>query len=443
MAKIEIIKEEAENSPRSIECLEVLVWGAGGASSQEFAIGSGSNFDASTNFWIEIRYSIQGLPIFYTRNVVSHAWGDVCSGQLEYLEKFRNDETQGFGFGDMLPETSITLLRKKYTHKDENDQEQTSCNYSLEVSADMGAVWAHSSPGGRMMDIRLRFIELEDGLRFMRELIQELEAACQGHHPDPGLLPPGFSEWPLVRELNRQAYNDIADGYQEDYFANPLLAEAFDHWMAQLPACGQILDAGCGHGNPVIACLLEKDFQVTGSDLSPEMLAHARTQFPCVEFWEKAITEIDAAVAFDGACSFSSMLYLDQVDFFHSIYRLHRALKPDGLLFLYGYDLHPGWRGEPYHVDLGHWMWGDTRGMEETSRALEEHGYFKVIHAREVVDEKERQEKIAQWRIEKQKEHDEWLQNLQLGVQIARTDYANITPNLSYPYVVIARKLAK
>lgn len=75
MAKIEIIKEETEDSPRSVECLEMLVWGTGGAPGQEFAIGSGSNFDASTNFWIEIRYSIQGLPIFYTRNVVSHAWG--------------------------------------------------------------------------------------------------------------------------------------------------------------------------------------------------------------------------------------------------------------------------------------------------------------------------------------------------------------------------------
>lgn len=440
MAKIEIVREETEDTPRSVECVEVLVWGAGGTSSQEFCVGSGSNFNASTNFWLEIRYSVQNVPIFYTRNVVSHALGDVCSGQLDRLDKFEKDEMPGFGFGDMLPETSIILKRDKHSYQDGNSEEQTSISYSLKISADLGAIFGHSSPGERMLDIRLEYIDLDEALCFMRELIRDFEAACQGQHPDPGKLPPGFSDWPLAREINRQAYNRISESYQEDYFSNPLLVEAFDTWLGLLPAGGKVLDAGCGHGNPVIGRLLEKGFCVTGSDLSPAMLAQARNQYPNIEFWEKAITELEIGAAFEGACSFSSMLYLDQIDFFHGIHRLSQALKPGGLLFLYGYDLHPGWRGQPYDVDIHQWMWGGTRGMDEAVQALDEHGYFKVLKAQKVVNEQEYQEKVEQWRIQAQKEHDEWLQKLPPEMHMARTDYSNAKPPLAYPYFVIAQK---
>jgi len=443
VAKIEIIKESTEHTPLSVEALEVIVWGAGGTSGQQFVIGSGSNFNASTNFWLEIRYSVQGLPVYYTRNAFSHAWGDICQGQLERLENFERDETQHFGFGDMLPETSLSLLREKHTYPDENDEEQTSVSYTLDISVDIGAVFGHSSPGMRMLDLRLVSIELEDGLRFMRELILELEAACQDCHPDPGQFPPGFSDWPFARELNRRAYDQVSVDYQENYFAKPLLNEAFDGWLAQLPPGGQVLDAGCGHGDPVIGRLLERGFRATGSDLSPAMLMRARQQFPTVEFWERAITEIDAEAAFEGACSFSSMLYVDQVDFFHGLYRLHQALKPGGLLFLYGYNLHPNWRGEPYRVTLGQWMWGSTRGITETSRALQQHGYFKVLQTLGTTPEAVLQEKTAQWRLEKQKEHDEWLQSLPPTAHYPRTDYSTITPKLPYPYVVIAQKQTK
>lgn len=443
MAKIEFISEASENAQGSLECLEVLVWGAGGQAGQEFVIGGGSNFNASTNYWLEIRYSVQGLPVFYTRNIVSHAWDDVCSGQLERLARFENDEFPGFGFGDMLPETGLHLKRNKVTHTNGYGGEDIYISYSLVVSVDMGAVFGQTAPGVRMFDLRIEDIELEDGLRFMRDLIGDLEAACQGRHPDPGLLPPGFSDWPFARDLNRKAYDQVAVEYQEDYFENPLLAEAFDAWLGQLPAGGSLLDAGCGHGDPVISRLLERGFQVTGSDISPVMLARARAQFPQVEFWPLAMTEISAEATFDGICSFSSMLYLDPIDFFHALYRLYRALKPGATLFLYGFDLHPGWRGQPYDMTLNQWMWGGNRGLDETLRALEEHGYFRVTHTQVALSEAEQQERITAWRARAQKQHDEWLASLPPNANITRTDYSTVLPSLSYPYVVIAQKQSR
>jgi SAM-dependent methyltransferase len=443
MAKIEIIMEADGDSPRSVECLEVTVWGAGGRSDQDFSIGSGATFDASANFWLEIRYTLQDLPLFYTRNVVSLPWAGNSDDIAKSLEKFISDEYQSFGFGDMLPETGIFLTREKFNYTGPNGEKRNSARYSLKVEVDMGAVFGHSSPGVRMLDIRLQGIQLEEGLQFMRGLMQEVAEANLGRHPDPAILQPGQSDWPFARELNRRAYNEISIDYQDDYFSGPILTEAFDGWLAGLPGGGRILDVGCGHGDPVITRLLEKGFQVTGSDLSPAMLAHARNQFPAVEFWERAITEIEVDSVFDGVCSFSSMLYLDMIDFLHGIHRLYRALKPGGLLFLFGNDLHPSWRGQPYHVDLKQWMWSSTYGMDETVRLLEEHGYFKVLKTLDVTTEDERKERIERWRINTMKEHEMWTRDLPPESNIPAPDLSEPPTYLAYSYIVIAQKQAK
>ena len=71
MAKLEIIKKlEQEDAPTSVECIEVNVWGRCGHSGQMFHIGSGTNYNASMNYWLEIGYSVQGLPVFYTRTAI-------------------------------------------------------------------------------------------------------------------------------------------------------------------------------------------------------------------------------------------------------------------------------------------------------------------------------------------------------------------------------------
>jgi SAM-dependent methyltransferase len=441
MAKMEFIKKENEDSPGSVERIEVCVRGTGGAPGQEFCIGSGSNFNAAGNFWIEIRYSLNDIPVFYTRSIL-HYLGHTDLDDLEgELERFKNDERPGFGFGDMLPETSIYLTRKKTSHTWRNEEEETYIDYSLTISADMGAVFGQSSPGERMLDIRLTEFELEDGLRFMHELNLELSEVSQGRHPDPAGLLPGFSDWPFTRQLNRQAYDQISTNYQEKYFENPLLTQACDDWLAELPAGGHILDAGCGHGQPVISRLLEKGFRVTGSDLSPAMLARAGKQFPAVQFWELAITEIEVDSVFDGVCSFSSLLYQDPIDLFHSIHRLHTAIKPGGLLFLYAYDLHPTWRGQPYHMDINHWMWGGNYGLHEVARALEEHGYFKVQKKLDVTTANERKKGIKRWREQARKDHEERVKKYGPEINLPAPDLTKPPSHMAYPYVVVAKRL--
>ncbi len=125
----------------------------------------------------------------------------------------------------------------------------------------------------------------------------------------------------------------------------------------------------------MIARLLKKGYQVTGSDFSEVMLQRASQQFPQATFIQKATTMIRNQAAFDGICSFNSTLYLDPVDLLEAIYRFHNTLKPGGLLFLFGFDLGPDWRGEPFRpaasrpVDVVLALWHGRKPRAYSGRA--------------------------------------------------------------------------
>jgi SAM-dependent methyltransferase len=440
MAKLTFVHNSFGAKQPSEECIEVRPWAQGGRKDQIFCIGSGYNSDAHFNVWIEVRYTVQGAPLFYTRTII-HVFGfGGLAAEEARLQAFIRGELDTYTFGDTLPETRISLKRDRFKSKDQDGQEKENCVYTLTISLDMGAVFGVSYPGERMVDIRLEYLELEDGLNFMRQWVQELDQVMQGRHPDPAHLPPDSSDWPFARQLNRQVYDSLASEHQEHHFEIPCLRRAFDRWISLLPPGGQVLDVGCGHGDPVIARLLAKGFRVTGNDLSPAMLQRAREQFPTAVFVECAATEIDFEETFDGICSFSSVLYLDPIDFFHAIYRLHRALKPEGLLYLYGWERGTDARGDPYGIDLNNWLWSWTYSLNEAAQALEEHGRFKVLEAQDITRKAEKRELLKLWRIQRQREYEEFVKILPPEAHISPPDLNKSLESLSNHYVIVARK---
>lgn len=440
MANLEIITSlEEENTPPSVDRLNVIVWARGGREDQIFGIGNGVNFNASVNFWAEIQHSVQGIPLFHTRTLF-HGF-DLRDGDLEaVLERFRSGESDVIGLGgEFLPKTAIIFRRQRHSYTDQEGVEQEYQSYELTLSIDMGAVYRQDSPGNWMHDIHFRGVDLEDGLRFMGELLEETARAHQGFHPDPASVPPELSVWPLARDLNRRAYDNLANSFRDDYFAQPAVAQAFDAWLDDLPTGGHILDAGCGHGEPVISRLLERGFQVTGSDLSPAMLARAREAFPQAEFLERSTGSLEFDAIFDGACSFSSLVYQDPIDLMHSIYRLQRALKTDGLLFLYGYDYDPSWRGNPYRVVMRQWMWGNYFGMDELAQVLEEHGYFEVLRTLDITpQENQPPEEIDE--AEEEPAPEPMKFDLPDGGEIELPPFPKLESAPAQGYIVIARK---
>jgi SAM-dependent methyltransferase len=149
---------------------------------------------------------------------------------------------------------------------------------------------------------------------------------------------------------------------------------------------------------------------------------------------------------YDGICSFNSLLYLDPIDLLNSIYHLHRALKPGGLIFLYAFDSGPDWRGEPFNQLFNHWMWLWHYSMDEAAGMLEEHGYFEVLDKRIVKMNEQDAERIAR-ALEKQKQEEEEYRKRQEGMSESDILFMPFIPapieRSPYTYLVIARRCEK
>jgi SAM-dependent methyltransferase len=192
----------------------------------------------------------------------------------------------------------------------------------------------------------------------------------------------------------------------------------------------------------VITRLLENGFRVSGTDLSPAMLSLARERHPGVNFENRMISELTYESEFDGACSLNSLLYLDPIDLYHSIFRLHQALKPGGFLYLFAYDSSPSTRGTPLREQFSSWLWGWDYGILDASAALEEHGYFKVIQAANVTTEEEKEQMIERWRKRELKRHEDFIKD---GYPPGSTpppppDLTKVPDNLGYCYSILARR---
>jgi hypothetical protein len=125
----------------------------------------------------------------------------------------------------------------------------------------------------------------------------------------------------------------------------------------------------------------------------------------------------------------------------NSIYRLHRALKPGGLIFLYAFDTGPDWRGEPFNQLFKHWMWTWHYSMDEAADLLEEHGYFEVLDRRIVKTDEQEAERIAK-ALEKRKQDEAEYRKR----QESKPDPFNLPfmpapiERSPYTYLVIARR---
>jgi SAM-dependent methyltransferase len=108
-------------------------------------------------------------------------------------------------------------------------------------------------------------------------------------------------------------------------------SRAFLDFAARLPKGAAVLDLGCGTGRDTQA-LIEAGFDVTPVDGSPQMAREAEDRMGRsvrVQLFE----HLDDVEAFDGIWANASLLHVPRSALAHVLARVHRALKPNGLLF--------------------------------------------------------------------------------------------------------------
>ncbi|WNV74318.1 class I SAM-dependent methyltransferase [Geodermatophilus sp. DSM 44513] len=136
----------------------------------------------------------------------------------------------------------------------------------------------------------------------------------------------------------RASYDRVADNYVAtgvgDLAPAPWLRAALGAFAEGVRALGPVLDVGCGPGT-VTAHLAGLGVDVSGVDLSPRMIAHARRLHPTLRFTVASATALDLAEeSLGGVLGWWSLFNLPRDVLPDVLVSFARALVPGGQLLL-------------------------------------------------------------------------------------------------------------
>lgn len=107
-----------------------------------------------------------------------------------------------------------------------------------------------------------------------------------------------------------------------------------EEFIRLLPAGSEILDAGCGAGEPIAKFLIDKGFKVTGIDSSQNMLEICRSRFPEHSWVRMDMRRISLNKKFAGIIAWDSFFHLNQMEQRDTLTQFSRMLLPGGSLLL-------------------------------------------------------------------------------------------------------------
>jgi len=195
--------------------------------------------------------------------------------------------------------------------------------------------------------------------------------------------------------INVQAsYDRVAAEYIQRVFDElkhkPLDRQLLDRFAARVRGMGSACDLGCGPGQ-VARYLHERGVQVSGVDLSPVMVEHARRLNPGIEFRQGDMRALDIEDGtWDGVAAFYSIIHIPRPKVIEALIEIKRVLRAGGLLLLachIGDDvLHfDEWWGQKVSVDFFFFRPEEMRGYLESAgftveEIIEREPYPEVEH---------------------------------------------------------------
>ncbi len=142
------------------------------------------------------------------------------------------------------------------------------------------------------------------------------------------------------------------------------------------PPPGQVLDVGCGSGEPLARYFVEKGYRVTGVDTAEEMLAMCRARFPEMTWHRTDMRRMELAERFEIVLAWDSFFHLKAAEQRAMFARFRRHTAPGGvLIFTSGVT-----EGEAIGDLFGDALYHASLDTEEYRRLLNEQGYDVVRH---------------------------------------------------------------
>ena len=134
-------------------------------------------------------------------------------------------------------------------------------------------------------------------------------------------------------------WNDTKSIYSENAVAfdkqrNKELFEKgwLDLLLDKLPPNSEILDLGCGSGEPIARYCLSRKMRITGVDFSTEMLELARERFPASSWVEQDMVTLDLKKQFQALIAWNSFFHLRPEEQIQTFPYLDKHLADKGWL---------------------------------------------------------------------------------------------------------------
>ena len=144
-----------------------------------------------------------------------------------------------------------------------------------------------------------------------------------------------------------------------------------------LPPGAEVLDLGCGAGDPVAAHLHAHGHRVTGVDSSPTMISLCRQRLPDHEWIVADMRGLTLGRRFDGVLAWDNVFHLGH-DHQRAIFAVFAAhARPGTLLMFNTGDRH----GEAVGEYRGDPLYSASLAPSEYRFLLDQHGFEVIAHA--------------------------------------------------------------
>lgn len=186
------------------------------------------------------------------------------------------------------------------------------------------------------------------------------------------------TDQPGSRDPICENYNHIADWFDEvRHKTGPLMeVEYLEAMAARLPHGSELLDLGCGTGEPLAAWFIGRGHHVTGVDGSPRMIELCRQRFPQMTWKVGLIQEVDVGRTFDGIIAWDSTFHLGAADQRTLFPKYGRWLRPGGLLLFTSGPAEGEAAGTMQDLPFTY----ASLSAEEYRRLLGENGFSVLLH---------------------------------------------------------------
>lgn len=179
-----------------------------------------------------------------------------------------------------------------------------------------------------------------------------------------------MSEVVHIYEANAAAFDhDRGRQLQEASYLDALLARL-------APRQRNVLDIGCGTGEPIARYLIEAGCRVTGVDAAPAMIELCASRFPAMTWLIGDMRQLALSQRFDAIVAWDSFFHLahDAQRGMFPIFRAH--IVPGGLLLFTSGPAHGEAIGELYGERLYH----ASLSAEEYRSLLDANGFDVLRH---------------------------------------------------------------